>query len=324
MTLQLFADAKPSEVLKKQQNHPAALAVACILPYKLKTLILNVPVKQYKDVPTKMKARKATELKNWLISEREHGLKFRGFLVARSLKSAARYGIEILEELPDTSIKTFERDGKTVHRLVYGNKEVDLLHAVALAYYYLPLSFGVLQVYKSIPDDEEKNITILLDRFPAAAGGDRAPGEPAAETQGIQFLRYLRTHGKTAKAIDSEDKKSGVTVTHTTLEWWAYPKKEAKRPGLIKGNEHPHFTLVDWLVAGALANSFRAEFIEEFPNQKKAVEVADALIELYKEFKQDGIWELADDKTLDHIKGEKQNWEISESVKNFIMSNTGE
>ncbi len=98
MTFQLFADAKPSEVLKKQQNHPAALAVACVLPYKPNTPILAVPVKQYKDVPTKQKAKKAIELMNWLINEREQGLKFRGFLVARSLKSAARYGLEILEE----------------------------------------------------------------------------------------------------------------------------------------------------------------------------------------------------------------------------------
>ncbi len=200
--------------------------------------------------------------------------------------------------------------------MVYANKEVDLLHAVALAYYYMPLSFGALQVYKSIAKGEEKDVTILLDRFPAAAGGDREQGEPAAETQGMQFLRYLRIHGETAKAIDGEDKKAGLTVTHTTLEWWAYPAKEVKRSDLIKGNAHPHFTLVDWLVAGALANSFRDEFIEEFPNRKKAEEAADALIELYKEFKHDGVWEIADDKTLDLIKGGKKNWVVSEDIKN--------
>lgn len=320
MTFQLYADAKPSEVLKKQQNNPAALAVACILPYKPNTPILDVPVKQYKEVPTK---KKAIELKNWLIREKELGLIFRGFLVARSLKSAARFGLEMLEELPDTGVKSFERDGRLVYRLIYGNKEVDLLHAVALAYYYLPLSFGALKVYKSIAPDEERDVMILLDRFPAAAGGDRMPGESAPETQGIQFLKYFRAHSETAKAIDSEDKKAGLTVTHTTLEWWAYSTKEIKRSDLIKGNKHPHFTLVDWLVAGALANSFKDEFIEEFPNRKKAVEVANALIELYKEYKKNGVWEIADDKTLDLIKGGDKKWVVSEEVKSFVMNNTG-
>ena len=53
MTFYLYADAKPSETIKNQENHPAGLAVACIIPHKSDEQILDVPIKQYKDYNTK-------------------------------------------------------------------------------------------------------------------------------------------------------------------------------------------------------------------------------------------------------------------------------
>ncbi len=61
---------------------------------------------------------------------------------------------------------------------------------------------------------------------------------------------------------------------------------------LVEGKDHPHFALVDWLVAGALANSFKEEFVAEYPNKRRADRTANALVELYEEFKNFTVWEI--------------------------------
>ena len=95
----LYADAQPSEAV--QADELPGLAVACIFPYKKGERFLDVPVTQYKEYNKRQKADRALRLKTWLESERGNGLVITGFLVSRSLHAAAKYGLDLIEELPD-------------------------------------------------------------------------------------------------------------------------------------------------------------------------------------------------------------------------------
>lgn len=312
MTFYLYADAKPSETIKKQENDPAGLAVACILPHKNDEQILDVPIKQYKEYNTKQKEARARTLTAWLKKKRGEGLQISGFLVARSLTAAARYGIDLIEELPDTRVEPHYNS----YRLYFGDQPIDFTQAVALMYYYFPVAFGCLRSWKNIKEGE-RDLVVFLDRFPAVSGGNRRPGESAPKTQGMKFFEFIRKNSETAKGIDKDDESAGAYCKHTNLEWWRKTSREA----LKEGKEHPHFVLTDWLVASALAHSFREEFIEEYTNKKTAERTTDALIDLYQEFKKFDIWEIADDNTLDHITSNEKQWTVPEDARAFILSN---
>ena len=89
---------------------------------------------------------------------------------------------------------------------------------------------------------------------------------------------------------------------------------------LHKGKSHPHFTLADWLVACALARSFRKEFVAKYPNTEIGEEVAEALCGLYAEFKKFNVFEIADDNTLDHIVSNSKRWEVPSEAQDFILA----
>lgn len=314
MAFYLFADAKPSETLKKQKNHPAGLAAACILPHKNGVPLLEVPVKQYKDYNTRRKEAQAVRLAEWLRREREENLHIRGFLLARSLTAAARYAIDIVEELPNARVEPHYDS----YRLLFGDEVIDFPQALALAYYYFSAVMGCLQAWKGIAEGEQKHLAVFFDRFPAVSSGPKAPGVVAPKTQGMKFLEFIRANSATAIGIHKQEAESGVRTLYTTLEWWKDPRNDN---ALVAGKDHPHFALVDWLVAGALANSFKEEFIAEYPNRRRADHTANALIELYQEFKNFNVWEIADDNTLDHIKGSDKLWEVPDDARKYVMDN---
>lgn len=314
MAFYLFADAKPSETLKKQENHPAGLAAACILPHKNGVPVLDVPVKQYKDYNTKRKEAQALTLAEWLKSEREENLHIRGFLLARSLPAAARYAIDIIEELPNTRVEPHYDS----YRLHFGVEVIDFPQALALAYYYFPVVMGCLQAWKGIAAGEQKDLAVFFDRFPAVSSGPKVGGVAAPKTQGMKFLEFIRSNSATAIGIHKQEVESGVRTLYTTLEWWKDPRNDN---ALVEGKKHPHFALVDWLVAGALANSFKEEFVAEYPNKRRADQTANALIELYQEFKKFTVWEIADDNTLDRIKGSDKLWVVPDEAREYVMTN---
>jgi len=312
MSFNLFADAKPSETIKKQQNHPAGLAVACILPYKNDEQLLNVPIKQFKDYNTKEKAKRARTLTKWLEKQRSEGLHIPGFLVARSLTAAARYGLDLIEELPNTRIEKHYSS----YRLYFGNEAIDFPQAVALMYYYFPIAHGCLRSWKMI-DEKDRNLTVFLDRFPAARGRVTQVGEKTPKTQGMKFFEFIRNNSVTAIEIDKADAEANAYSKYDNLICW----RKTPRSQWIEGKKHPNFALVDWLVSGALANSFRDEYIQEYPNKKTAIETIDTLIELYQEFKKFNIWEIADDNTLDHITSNDKHWIVPDEARTFIYDN---
>jgi hypothetical protein len=67
-----FADAKPSEAIQKHSLPGLAVAVVFILNQV--EAVLPVPVKQYKDYKPGQKDKRARELAEWLIMQKQRGL----------------------------------------------------------------------------------------------------------------------------------------------------------------------------------------------------------------------------------------------------------
>jgi hypothetical protein len=304
----LFADAKPSESI--QPHEMPGLSVACLLPIKKGEEILKVPVKQYKDYKPKNRAARAHELKDWLKEERNKGLIISGFLLSRTQLAAARYGLDLIEELPDTRV---EKHYET-YRLYFGEEEIDFAQAVALIYYTFVVNFAVLRA-SNHATPEHRKFLVFMDRFPGASAGELAPRQSAPKTQGMKFIEFIRARAETAIEIDKANAERNIDYKVTTLEWW----RESSNDAYKAGKTHPHFSLTDWLAAAALAREFKTEFIASYPNSAKAEETAIALIELYDEFKKFSIWEIVDDATLNHIVSNKKLWSVPETARHFIL-----
>ena len=105
--------------------------------------------------------------------------------------------------------------------------------------------------------------------------------------------------------------------------WRPTGKGEWKNP-----KTHPHFVLVDWLVASAIANRFPKEFLVEYRKSKhgkkgcNAEDALEALEALYQEFKMHQIFEIANDETLGHIIANDghRKWEVPEDAREFILN----
>ena len=180
-----YADSTPSESI--QPHGVPAISVSTIFPYHPKENLLDVPVGQYKAVPTKRKGARALEFSNWLKGEKENGLTFTGVLHAHKQKSAASLGLELIEELQDARCeKHFE-----TFRLYYGNSWIDLAQAVALIYYWFTLNFAALRAAQRMPT-EHRNLIVAMDRFPGPSPKDRVPGKPLPASQGRLFIEYVR------------------------------------------------------------------------------------------------------------------------------------
>lgn len=313
--IRLFGDAKPSESIQKHEL--PGLGVAAILVYGDETAIVDVPIKQYKEYDRSQKAERAIELKEWMKREREKkNLAIIGFMNALDQNAAARLGIDLIEELPDTRVeKHYEQ-----YRLYFGEEHIDFAQAVALVYYMFTVAFAILRVALSLNKEHREHIIAILDRFPDASKGDFEPGKNAPTTQGMKFLQFLKANAKTFSGIDSDNMANGIIYRVDTLEGWKCNNgEEWKDP-----KTHPHFTLVDWLVAAAIAHRFPDEFVKEFKTTKlgtkkrNAEDTQEALEDLYQEFKKHTIYEIADERTLDMLRSDTKQWEVPEEAKQFI------
>lgn len=309
LNVRLYVDAKPSEAI--QRHELPGLGVAAVLPYNNREEIIDVPIKQYKECKPHQKADKAREMIEWLKTEREErDLSIVGFMNALSQEAAARFGLDLIEELPDTRVE--KHYGK--YRLYFGDETLDFAQAVALVYYLFTVSFAIQQVTRFLKDEDKKNIVALMDRFPGTEKGGFVPGKSAPETDGMKFIKYLKANAETFTGIDETNRKGGTFYRPSTLEGWRRSKKEDwKDPKL-----HPHFALVDWLVVAAIAHRFRDEFINDFKKPRYAEDAANALDDLYKEFKEFTIFEIANEETLAHIRSSGKKWEVPEKAKQFI------
>jgi hypothetical protein len=128
--IRLYVDAKPSESIQKHEL--PGLGVAAIFVHGKDTTTVDVPIKQYKEYDRSEKAAIALKLRDWMQAERENNnLVIVGFMNALDQRAAARLGLDLIEELPDTRIeKHYDQ-----YRLNFGNEYIDFSHAVALLYY---------------------------------------------------------------------------------------------------------------------------------------------------------------------------------------------
>lgn len=306
----MFADASPSEAI---QAHPLpGIATACLLFNNDERPIPALPFsKQYKDANPRTRDEAAMNLVDWLQQQRELGLRIIGFSNARNQPAAAEFGLSLLEELPDTRIEEHYNS----YKLFFGDHHISLVQAVALAYYSMSIYFGVGQAANEI-EPSERDITVYMDRFPAARPARSEPGEKSPVTPGMQFVHFLRNHSPTGRFISAEESKMGVKLNLTTLEWWKPHRDEGWRPG----KTFPMFTLVDWYVVSSLAKEFPEEFMKNYSNKRKSRDIVAALSNLYDEFKKFEIWSIGDDQSLKLISGANKNMHIPKPAREFILA----
>lgn len=305
-----YADAKPSESIQKHEL--PGLAVAVVFPHKPGEEVLELPIKQYKEYDRRQKAGRARQLSEWLASQKELGLVLTGFAHAHTQLAAATLGLELIEELPATRI---ERHHGTF-RLFFENEHIDFAQAVALEYYFLTMSFGILRAATRIPQEHRK-LFVVMDRFPGTDTNNTVPGKPIPSTQGAKFVWYIRTRSKTGMAMLEENKSINLEGNLGTFDWWTWRNSDAWN----KGKNHPHFVLPDWLVVAAIAREFRDDFIASFANKRIGNEAADALGGLYDVFKTFDLWSM-DGSVLSHLRAAEKLWNVPDDAREFILART--
>lgn len=303
-----YADARPSESIQKDKI--SGLAVAVVFPNKPNTETLDIPVKQYKACESSKKSNHALKLAEWLEREKEDNLKISGFIQVNSMLAAANFGLNLIEELPDTNVVPHYNSFK----LQYNGAYIDFSHAIALEYYYFAISLGVLRAGLRLPTDNRR-LLLLMDRFPGQDTNKASPSAPLPLTDGARFIEYIRTQSTTGIGLEIENKSINLISNFGTLDWW----KEANKKQWKKGKTHPHFILPDWCVAAGLAHEFREEFISSFKKENIGIQTADALNKLYNVFKSFGLWSFKGDETISHIHAASKKWIVPSEAKEFIL-----
>ena len=100
------------------------------------------PTKQYKDVDQNRKAREAENLQAWIEEAVSVGFHVTGMVNVIPQPDAARFGLDLIEELPETYVSEIA-DG--VFRLHFGKWHINLTVALALIYYWTTAHFGALR-----------------------------------------------------------------------------------------------------------------------------------------------------------------------------------
>lgn len=302
-----FADGQPSESIQKHSL--PSIAVSVLFPYSPNSTLLKIPVKQFKDYKPKNKAKRTDELTNWIIENKEKGLRIVGFSHAHKQEDAAVFGMKFLEELPDTRVEKHYSS----YRLYFGENHIDFPQAVALQYYFFTINFGALRAALKI-NKNDRRLVILMDRFSGESIGDIKPGTPIPSTPGVKFLSYLENHSKTGISLLAENRSINLDLKFGTLDWW----KDELNGDWKKGKSHPHFVLPDWMAAASSAVQFPEEYAASFANEKHGKEIVESLTRLHSGIKSFDVWSM-DDKVLQHIVPEEKNWTIPEDARDFIM-----
>ena len=244
-----YADSKPSEAI--QPHRLPGLAVAVIFPSKPGTDLLELPIKQFKGYTQKAKGNAARRLAKWLRDQSSEGLELTGFFQVADQVDAAICGLSLLEELPRTHV---ERHYDT-YRLYFESDHIDFAQAVAMEYYDVTISLGVLRAGLRIPQQYRK-LFVAMDRFPGRSPRALTPGAPVESTPGARFLNFVRERSSTGQHIRRENGSIGLSAALGTIDWWKPTGEEKWR----EGKSHPHFVLPDWLAAATLADSYPDEF----------------------------------------------------------------
>jgi hypothetical protein len=263
------------------------------------------------DVPTRnciACAKVEVEVSN---NQAADGLHLTAFLLVQDQVAAATYGLDLLEELPTTRVESHYDS----YRLFFGSDHIDISQAVALEYYEMAISLGVLRAASMVPL-EYRTLCVMMDRFPGQSPECAIPGESVASTPGARFLHFVRQHTATAQHIQREQSALGVNAVLSTLDWW-------QRPGSTQwqaGKTHPHFVLPDWLAAAALAEFYPDEVASSFPNASAGADAVSGLRELYTAFQRFDIWSLTG---VEMLKSGSKHWSVPDAVRTFVLNRAG-
>ncbi|MFT5133169.1 MAG: hypothetical protein ACI9SC_001638 [Gammaproteobacteria bacterium] len=300
--LEGFSDCSPSENISR--NEVPGLSVAVIVIKANAEVYESIPSKQYKNCNLRQKIKNANKLILWLRNNQEKN-NFSGFINTNSFEAASNIGLSLMEELPGASL-TKVNDKYT---LVYECGTIDFAHAVALQYYMLTISLGIMRA--GIGLKPATRVKIYMDRFPGC--------ESTLEnnvTDGEVFIRYIRDNTKTGKDVQVADEETGFTSEITTLKEWI-------KDGVTKkAKTHPGFILPDWICAAALAKKYPGEFSTRQSDPKKGQELTSVMCALYDIFKEYKIMSL-EDSVLCHLRASETHWKIDEDAKEYIFKRAG-
>lgn len=302
-----FTDATPSESI--QSHEYPGLAVVSLFPTKKDEIILDVPIKQFKDV-TKLKKKivAAQTLTEWLASKKKEGLRIEGFCLTQTQLVAANYGMSVIEGIPNIEV----RPHYNTFRLYFGEYHIDFAQAVALAYYMFSAFFACLTPSLRLRKlGLPAELIMYMDRFP----GKEAKGAMfLPETDGSRFVDFIRSNSPTYAEIEKDHNGHSISVELKPLGFWLSQQSNIPHPG----KEHPHFKLVDWMAQSAIATSYRGEFIAKYGQQAKAAILADKMEELYSTFKTFNILSL-EENLMQHLTAGERCWNIPDDARRFIV-----
>lgn len=272
--------------------------------------MLDLPVKQYKDYTSNLKGARARQLADWLAKQKNKGLNLAGFFLADTQLNAANMGLSFLEELPDTRVQSHY----DTWRLHFGDQHIDFAQAVALVYYFVTISFGILHAGFCLAPDRRR-LFVAMDRFPGKSPEGGVPGKPLPTSQGSKFLDFVRHRSAIGIHIQKENTSISLTSNLGTLDWWKARTDREWR----KGKTHPHFTFPDWLAAAALAEAYPDEFAasRSFKKEQDGLDAVDGLTQLYKAFKLYDLW--SSDDFVRYLRPSERLWTVPEEARAFIL-----
>lgn len=302
-----FSDASPSEVISAGS---AILAVAALFPSSVNGEIAQPPVRQYKDVRQRSKAAAAKRLGEWLDEQRDAGFRMPGMVNVIRQESAARFGLELLEELPDARI---EQVADSKYRLHFGARHISLGHAVALVYYWTTAHFGGLRAAKAVPVGAR--LIVCMDRFPGPSPGHRSPTIPKPRTAGHFFIDHLEKHTATGQGRASEMTEMRKRIVLANMSSWQ-PDRLALP---VDAKDHPYFLLPDWLAQAATAVTFPDEFRRGIRREGDRNEIIPSMQRLRDAFGRFQIWTM-DDSVFEHLRPAERQWELPAQVRDEIMT----
>ena len=88
----------------------------------------------------------------WLAQQKDEGLLLAGFCTVSTQEEAARHGLSLIEELPDTGVEAHY----DAYRLTFRNDRVDFANAVALEHYWTTLHFAALRAATRVPEGPKR------------------------------------------------------------------------------------------------------------------------------------------------------------------------
>ena len=300
-----FSDASPSEVISNKQD---VLAIAALFPLTASGETLDPPVQQYKAVAQNRKAAKAKILAAWLAKTKRDGALVPGMVNVLTQADAARYGLDLLEELPDTHVIEIA-PGKC--RLYFGKRHINMMVAVALIYYWTTAHFAALRASGHVPKGAD--LIVCMDRFPGPSPKHKTPGIPYPKSAGHWFIDYLQQHTETGQHIQSETASGDFSVDLANLSWW-----RANDWSLwVEGKKHPHFILPDWVGQSAIAANFPDVYVRQFNRIDDGETALDEMVKLPKAFRAHNVWAMGDS-VFEHLRPAQRRWTVPDEVKESL------